>query len=140
RGPLELLKARPAGPEGQRAQVDRARGAAWPGAPTRWADVERRVEYDATLGNVEGIERCLAAGLTATMLEQCRRRFLAGNTGREGRAAVHRLSGDALASVGRLEEALAAYELAVRADPLDLEGLKRWRFLRARVRGSAAPR
>ncbi|RKH51117.1 serine/threonine protein kinase [Corallococcus sp. AB049A] len=138
RGALELLKARPLS-DSQRAQVDRALDRV-AGALHTLGNVERRVEYDATLGNVEGIERCLAAGLTATMLEQCRRRFLAGNTGREGRAAVHRLSGDALASVGRLEEALAAYELAVRADPLDLEGLKRWRFLRARVRGSAAPR
>ncbi|MFB1484071.1 protein kinase [Corallococcus sp. RDP092CA] len=138
RGALELLKARPLS-ESQRAQVERALERV-SGALHTLGHVERRVEYDATLGNVEGIERCLAAGLTATMLEQCRRRFLAGNTGREGRAAVHRLSGDALASVGRLEEALAAYELAVRADPLDLEGLKRWRFLRARVRGSAAPR
>lgn len=138
RGALELLKARPLS-DSQRAQVDRALERV-AGALHTLGHVERRVEYDATLGNVEGIERCLAAGLTATMLEQCRRRFLAGNTGREGRAAVHRLSGDALASVGRLEEALAAYELAVRADPLDLEGLKRWRFLRARVRGSAAPR
>ncbi|RKG61003.1 serine/threonine protein kinase [Corallococcus sp. AB011P] len=138
RGALELLKARPLS-DSQRAQVDRAMERV-AGALHTLGHVERRVEYDATLGNVEGIERCLAAGLTATMLEQCRRRFLAGNTGREGRAAVHRLSGDALASVGRLEEALAAYELAVRADPLDLEGLKRWRFLRARVRGSAAPR
>ncbi|WP_208723171.1 serine/threonine-protein kinase [Corallococcus llansteffanensis] len=138
RGALELLKTRPLS-EAQKAQVERAMERV-SGALHTLGNVERRVEYDATLGNVEGIERCLAAGLTATMLEQCRRRFLAGNTGREGRAAVHRLSGDALASVGRLEEALAAYEQAVRADPLDLEGLKRWRFLRARVRGSTAPR
>ncbi|WP_235685636.1 MULTISPECIES: serine/threonine-protein kinase [Corallococcus] len=138
RGALELLKARQLS-DAQRNQVDRALERV-AGALHTLGHVERRVEYDATLGNVEGIERCLAAGLTATMLEQCRRRFLAGNTGREGRAAVHRLSGDALASVGRLEEALAAYELAVRADPLDLEGLKRWRFLRARVRGSTVTR
>ncbi|RKH43356.1 serine/threonine-protein kinase [Corallococcus sicarius] len=138
RGALELLKTRPLS-EAQKAQVERAMERV-SGALHTLGNVERRVEYDATLGNVEGIERCLAAGLTATMLEQCRRRFLAGNTGREGRAAVHRLSGDALASVGRLEEALAAYEQAVRADPLDLEGLKRWRFLRARVRGSTTPR
>jgi serine/threonine-protein kinase len=97
--------------------------------------VERRAEYDASLGNVEGVERCLAAGLTVTALEGCRKRFLAAHPGRDGRAAVYRLSGDALASVGRLEEALAAYESAVRTDPLDLEGLKRWRSLRARLRG-----
>ncbi len=38
--------------------------------------------------------------------------------------------------MGQLGEALAAYEAAVRLDPLDLEGLKRWRSLRVRLRGN----
>ena len=139
RAALEPLKTRTLS-MGQRAQLERAeeRVAAAFGV---LGHVERRAEYDASLGNVEGVERCLAAGLTVTALEGCRRRFLAAHPGRDGRAAVHRLSGDALASVGRLEEALAAYESAVRTDPLDLEGLKRWRSLRARLRGNTpAPR
>ena len=133
RAALEPLKQRVLS-LGQRAQLERAqeRVAA---AIQVLGNVERRAEYDASLGNVEGVERCLSAGLTVTALEGCRRRFLAAHPGRDGRAAVYRLSGDALASVGRLDEALAAYESAVRTDPLDLEGLKRWRSLRARVRG-----
>ncbi len=136
RAALEPLKTRTLS-MGQRAQVERAmeRVAA---AFHVLGHVERRAEYDASLGNVEGVERCLAAGLTVTALEGCHRRFLAANPGRDGRAAVHRLSGDALASVGRLEEALAAYESALRVDPLDLEGLKRWRSLRARLRGATS--
>jgi serine/threonine-protein kinase len=138
RGALELLKARPLSP-GQQAQVDRVLERLGAALHTL-GNVERRAEYDATLGNVEGVERCLSAGLTVTLLEQCRRRFLAANPGRDGRAAVHRLSGDALASVGRYTEALASYEQALRLDPLDLDGLKRWRALRAKVRGTPAPR
>ncbi|MBZ4418683.1 serine/threonine protein kinase [Myxococcus sp. RHST-1-4] len=139
RAALEPLKTRTLS-MGQRAQLEKAEERV-SAAFHVLGHVERRAEYDATLGNVEGVERCLAAGLTVTALEGCRRRFLAAHPGRDGRAAVHRLSGDALASVGRMEEALAAYESAVRTDPLDLEGLKRWRSLRARLRGNTpAPR
>ncbi|MBJ6760146.1 protein kinase [Myxococcaceae bacterium JPH2] len=138
RGSLELLKSRPLSAN-QRAQVDRTMERLVLAFQTL-GPVERRAEYDAALGNVEGIERCLSAGLTVTMLEQCRRRFLAANPGRDGRAAVHRLSGDALASVGRYAEALAAYEQALRVDPLDLEGLKRWRALKSRLRGAQPPK
>jgi serine/threonine-protein kinase len=137
RAVLEPLKARPLS-MGQRAWLEKAEERVATAARVL-SHVERRAEYDATLGNVEGVERCLAAGLTVTLLEGCRRRFLSAHPGRDGRAAVHRLSGDALASVGRLEEALAAYEASVRVDPLDLEGLKRWRALRARLRGHTPP-
>ncbi|MFP2932323.1 serine/threonine protein kinase, partial [Pyxidicoccus sp. 3LG] len=135
---LEPLKSRTLS-LGQRAQLERAEERV-SAAFQMLGHVERRAEYDAGLGNVEGVERCLAAGLTVTSMEGCRRRFLAEHPGRDGRAAVHRLSGDALASVGRLQEAFAAYEAAVRLDPLDLEGLKRWRSLRARLRATPAPR
>ncbi|MCE9669206.1 serine/threonine protein kinase [Myxococcus stipitatus] len=138
RAALEPLKSRSLS-LGQRAQLERVVERVT-GALHVLGHVERRVEYDARLGNVEGVERCLAAGLTVTTLENCRRRFLAENPGRDGRAAVQRLSGDALSSVGRLQEALAAYEQAVRMDPLDLDGLKRWRALRARLRNTPTPR
>ncbi|QSQ20587.1 protein kinase [Pyxidicoccus parkwayensis] len=138
RAALEPLKSRTLS-LAQRAQLERAEERVQ-AAFQVLGHVERRAEYDASLGNVEGVERCLAAGLTVTALEGCRRRFLSANPGRDGRAAVHRLSGDALASVSRFEEALAAYEAAVRLDPLDLEGLKRWRSLRTRMRTTPVPR
>jgi serine/threonine-protein kinase len=120
---------------GQRAQVERVlervhQALGVLGQP------ERRAEYDAGLRNLEGLERCLAAGLTVTALEECRRRFLAINRIPEGHAAVHLTSGDAFLAANRSLEALAAYEAALRVDPLSLEALKRWRSLRARLRAN----
>ncbi len=86
----------------------------------------------------EGLLRCLSGGLTVTALEQCRRRFLARHPVPEGHATLHMATGAAFAAQGKLPEALAAYEAALRADPLHLEALKAWRSLRARVRAPAS--
>ena len=99
---------------------------------------ERRAEHDAGLRNLEGIQQCLSAGLTVTALEQCRRRFLARHSVPEGHATLHLATGNAYAAQGKLEEALRAYEAALRVDPLHLEALKRWRSMRTRVRGAVA--
>ena len=101
--------------------------------------VERRVEYDAELHNLDGVLRCLSAGLTVTALEACRRRYFSRHPQTEGHALLHLASGDAFQSAGRLPEALLSYEAAVRVDPLHLEALKRWHGLRVRMRGHAAP-
>jgi tRNA A-37 threonylcarbamoyl transferase component Bud32/tetratricopeptide (TPR) repeat protein len=98
---------------------------------------ERRVEYDAELRNVRGVLRCLSAGLTVTALEECRRRFFERHPRTEGHALLHMASGEAFLSAGRMSEALACYEAALRADPLHLEALKRWHALQARIRHSA---
>jgi serine/threonine-protein kinase len=100
--------------------------------------VERRVEYDAELHNVGGVLRCLAAGLTVTTLEACRRRYIARHPQTEGHSVLHLASGDVFRSAGRLSEALSAYEAALRVDPLHLEALKRWHAVKARVRPSAS--
>ncbi|WP_224248635.1 protein kinase domain-containing protein [Hyalangium gracile] len=97
---------------------------------------ERRAEYDAELRNLEGVQRCLSAGLTVTALEECRRRFLARNRVPEGHATLHLATGDAFAAQGKLAEALRSYEAALRVDPLHLEALKRWRTVRARLRST----
>jgi len=132
---LEPLLKLPLSP-GQRAQVERALERV-EGASHALSHPERRAEYDASLCNLEGLLRCLAAGLTVTGLEQCRRRFLARHRVPEGHATVHLVTGDAFAVQGKLSEALGAYEAALRVDPLHLEALKRWRSLRARLRGAA---
>ncbi|HEY0092710.1 MAG TPA: protein kinase [Archangium sp.] len=98
---------------------------------------ERRVEYDAELRNVAGVMRCLSAGLTVTALEACRRRYFERHPETEGHSLLHIASGEAFVSAGRLTEALACYEAALRADPLHLEALKRWHALQARMRHSA---
>lgn len=123
---------------GQRAQVERvlervAQAAHVLGHP------ERRAEYDAGLRNLEGLLRCLSAGLTVTELERCRRQFLAKNRVPEGHATIHLKTGDAFAAQGKLTEALVAYGAALRVDPLHLEALKRWRSLRARLRTASGP-
>ena len=98
---------------------------------------ERRVEYDAELCNVRGVMRCLAAGLTVTALEASRQRYFQRHPQTEGHSVLHMASAEAFASAGRLSEALACYEAALRADPLCLEALKRWHALRSRMRGDA---
>jgi serine/threonine-protein kinase len=51
---------------------------------------------------------------------------------------LHLATGDAFRAAGRSAEALAAYEAALRVDPLHLEALKRWHALRVGMRASAA--
>ncbi|WNG54363.1 protein kinase [Archangium gephyra] len=137
RNRLEPLLTLPLSP-GQRALVQRALGKVAE-ALLVLGHLERRVEYDAELRNLDGVVRCLAAGLTVTVLEACRRRFLARHPETEGHSVLHLASGDAFRSAGRLPEALAAYEAALRVDPLHLEALKCWHALRVRMRGHAAP-
>jgi tRNA A-37 threonylcarbamoyl transferase component Bud32 len=136
RGKLEPLLALPLSP-GQRALVQRAL-ARVAEALLVLGHLERRVEYDAELRNLEGVLRCLAAGLTVTALEACRRRYLARHPQMEGHSVLHLASGDAFRAAGRLSEALSAYEAALRVDPLHLEALKRWHALRVGIRTSAA--
>ena len=131
---LEPLLRLPLSP-GQRAQVERALERVEEASHVL-SHPERRAEYDASLRNLEGLLRCLSAGLTVTALEQCRRRFLARHRVPEGHATLHLATGDAFAAQGKFSEALDSYEAALRVDPLHLEALKRWRSLRARVRGT----
>jgi serine/threonine-protein kinase len=133
---LEPLLRLPLSP-GQRAQVERALERVEEASHVL-GHPERRAEYDAGLRNLEGLLRCLSAGLTVTALEQCRRRFLARHRVPEGHATLHLATGDAFAAQGKLSEALDSYEAALRVDPLHLEALKRWRSLRARLRGAGA--
>jgi hypothetical protein len=132
---LEPLLKRPLSP-GQRAQVERALERVAEAAHVL-SHPERRAEYDAGLRNLEGVLRCLSAGLTVTELEKCRRQFLAKHRVPEGHATIHLVTGDTFAAQGRFTEALVAYEAALRLDPLHLEALKRWSSLRARLRGSS---
>jgi serine/threonine-protein kinase len=129
--PLVKLSLSP----GQRAQVERALDRVTE-AFSVLSHPERRAEYDAGLRNLGGLLRCLSGGLTVTALEQCRHRFLARHHVPEGHATLHMATGAAFAAQGKLEEALAAYEAALRVDPLHLEALKAWRSLRARVRAT----
>jgi serine/threonine-protein kinase len=120
---------------GQRAQAERVLDRVTEAA-TVLGHPERRAEYDASLRNLGGLLRCLSGGLTVTALEQCRRRFLTRHRVPEGHATLHMATGAAFVAQGKLPEALAAYEAALRVDPLHLEALKAWRSLRSRVRAT----
>lgn len=137
RAVLEPLRERPLSPAlHQRLEAALARVGE---ALHTLGHLERRVEHDAQLRNLEGLLRCLAEGLTVTALEQCRTRFLSRQRVPQGRATLYLATGLAFAAQGELHQALEAYEQALRIDPLHLEALKRWRMLRAQLRGTPAP-
>jgi eukaryotic-like serine/threonine-protein kinase len=120
---------------GQRAQVERALERVTEALHVL-GHPERRADYDAGLRNLEGLLRCLSAGLTVTALEGCRRRFFDNHRVPDGHALLHMVTGASFAAQGKLSEALASYEAALKVDPLNLEALKIWRSLRNRVRAT----
>jgi serine/threonine-protein kinase len=93
----------------------------------------RRVEVDAEAGNFRGVARCISAGLTVTVLEEHRARFLARHPGADARAHVQAASARGFESSGQRAQALDAYERALEQDPLNL-GLQQ-RFWALRQRG-----
>ncbi|GMU00897.1 hypothetical protein KH5H1_50170 [Corallococcus caeni] len=89
----------------------------------------RRARYDARLGNVRGVARCLEAGLTAAQTDALRRDFLAEQPRAVGTARVHFLTGNALERDGQLQRALEAYERGLELDPLEWEYQQRRRVV-----------
>jgi len=100
----------------------------------RIATPARRIETDAEAGNFRGVARCISAGLTVTMLEQHRARYLATHPGVDARAQIQAAAGRGFESSGQRVQALEAYERALELDPLNL-GLQQ-RFWALRQRGS----
>ena len=100
----------------------------------RIATPSRRVELDAEAGNFRGVARCISAGLTVTVLEQHRARFLATHPGADARAQVQAAAARGFESSGQRAQALEAYERALELDPLNL-GLQQ-RFWGLRQRGA----
>jgi serine/threonine protein kinase len=100
----------------------------------RIATPARRVETDAEAGNFRGVARCISAGLTVTVLEQHRARYLATHPGADARAQVQAASARGFESSRQRAQALEAYERALELDPLNL-GLQQ-RYWALRKRGS----
>jgi serine/threonine protein kinase len=100
----------------------------------RIATPVRRVELDAEAGNFRGVARCISAGLTVTVLEQHRARFLSTHPGADARAQVQAAAARGYESSGQRAQALEAYERALELDPLNL-GLQQ-RFWALRQRGN----
>jgi serine/threonine-protein kinase len=78
------------------------------------------------------VARCISAGLTVTVLEQHRSRFLAAHPGAEARAQIQAASARGFESSGQRGQALEAYERALELDPLNLGLQQRFWGLRQR--------
>jgi tRNA A-37 threonylcarbamoyl transferase component Bud32 len=130
RNELEGLQGRGANP----GQQDEARRllAKLNESVERIATPARRVETDAEAGNYRGVARCISAGLTVTVLEQHRARFLATHPGAEARAQIQAASARGFESSGQRGQALEAYERALELDPLNLGLQQRFWGLRQR--------
>jgi len=100
----------------------------------RISSPSRRMETDAEAGNFRGVARCISSGLTVTVLEEHRARFLTRHPGADARAHVQAAAARGFESSGHRTQALEAYERALEMDPLNL-GLQQ-RFWALRQRGS----
>ena len=105
------------------------------GRVARAADVigvpAERLAYDARHGNHLGVARCIAAGLPDAIVDQRRVEFLRERPGAAEKAQACRGRARVAYAMGNTSFALAQYEEALAADPLNLElhrdywGLKR---------------
>ncbi|HEY8206751.1 MAG TPA: protein kinase [Myxococcaceae bacterium] len=103
------------------------------------AEPPLRAEYDAAIGNYVGIAQSIAAGLTVTELERLRSRFLAERPKAASHATLETMCARSFEQQGELEQAAAAYERALRYDPLDLLVHQRLSSLRRQQRHEQRP-
>jgi serine/threonine-protein kinase len=97
----------------------------------------QRIEHDAWRANYSGVARCISSGLTATEIESLRARFLQAHPGAETRERIHSTTASAWEAQSRIDLALAEYEKALTADPLNLSLQQRYWSLKQR--GAKAP-
>ncbi len=98
----------------------------------------QRIEHDAWRGNYPGVARCISSGLTATEIEALRARYLQAHPGAEARERIHSTTGSAWEAQGNASLALAEFEKALAADPLNLQVQQRYWTLKQRG-GRATP-
>ncbi len=98
----------------------------------------QRIEHDAWRANYSGVARCISSGLTATEIESLRARFLQAHPGAETRERIHSTTAAAWEAQSRIDLALAEYEKALTADPLNLSLQQRYWSLKQRGAKPAA--
>ncbi len=98
-----------------------------------------RLAHDAERGNALGVSRCLAAGVPRALLEARRAELLRAAPARAAEASRQRARAEVARKLGNAPAALAAYEAALAADPLDVATLDAYFALR-RAPGSPAAR
>jgi len=80
-----------------------------------------RLSYDARQGNHQGVARCIAAGLPEAIVQQRRNEFLRERPDAASRAQQCLSRARVARALGNTGVALAQYEEALAADPLNLE-------------------
>ncbi|WP_224247779.1 serine/threonine-protein kinase [Hyalangium gracile] len=99
----------------------------------------QRIEHDAWRANFAGVARCISSGLTASEIESLRARFLLAHPGAEARERIHSTTASAWEGQSRVDLALAEYEKALTADPLNLSLQQRYWSLKQRGKPTPAP-
>ena len=119
---LEAIRARPEGPDQhQRASALLARLDL---AQHSLSVPAERLVYDAGRGNFLGVARCMAAGVPQALIEGRRREYLARHPEQAKAAASHLVRARVASKMKNFPAAVAAYEAALNADPLDLATLE----------------
>jgi eukaryotic-like serine/threonine-protein kinase len=83
-----------------------------------------RLVYDSGRGNYLGVARCVAAGVPQAVIVGRRREYLARHADRERAAQGHLARSQVARKMKNHAAAIAAYEAALTADPLDLATLE----------------
>lgn len=99
-----------------------------------------RVGHDATRGNLEGLARCVAAGVPEPTLEALRSAFLAARPEVESKARALFTQGHALEVQRAIPAALERYAEALKLDPLNTSWLKHYQSLLRQVPGEVGAR
>ncbi len=93
-----------------------------------------RLAHDAERGNVLGVARCLAAGVPRALVDARRAELLRAAPARTGEADRQRARAEVARKLGNAPAALAAYEAALAADPLDVATLDAYLALHRQIR------
>ncbi|HTP25740.1 MAG TPA: serine/threonine-protein kinase [Anaeromyxobacteraceae bacterium] len=92
-----------------------------------------RLMFDARRGNFHGVAHCVTAGTPAAVIATRRRALLAERPEQQEQAQRHLARAQVAAKLGNEDAALAEYEAALKADPLDLALHQRyWELRRGR--------
>ncbi len=131
RAELEGIRARPQGPDQHAratsllARLDTAQHAL--SVPSE------RLLYDAQRGNYLGVARCVAAGIPQAVIEARRREYLGRHPGKEKEAQAHLARAQVARKLKNGAAAIASYQAALAADPLDLAALDAYVAFRRQV-------
>jgi serine/threonine-protein kinase len=121
RAQLEAVRARPQAPD-QHARATALLARLDTAQHTLSVPAER-LRYDAQRGNYLGVARCVAAGIPQGVVEARRREYLAANPSKEKEAQSHLVRAQVARKLKNAPAAVAAFEAALAADPLDLPTL-----------------